>query len=107
MFLKYNRSGEGWYKWKKQYEIDAQVIAVDRKPDGYIYTCKVGNITIGDTYLTQIKVNVGDIITVSVDHVTKKENRIIDLSRTNYTRYVYEKYHDWTNQGYREKESYV
>jgi hypothetical protein len=71
---KYNRSGEGWYKWKKQYEIDAQVIAVDGKPDGYIYTCKVGNITIGETYLTQVKANVGDIITVSVDHVTKKEN---------------------------------
>ena len=71
---KYDRSGEGWYKWKKQYEIDAQVIAIDRKPDGYIYTCKVGNITIGDTYLTQIKANVGDIITVSVDHVTKKED---------------------------------
>jgi hypothetical protein len=35
---KYNRSGEGWYKWKKQYEIDAQIIAVDRKPDGYIET---------------------------------------------------------------------
>ena len=71
---KYDRSGEGWYKWKKQYEIDAQVIAVDRKPDGYIYTCKVGNIAIGDTYLTQVKANVGDIITVSVDHVTKKED---------------------------------
>ncbi len=71
---KYDRSGEGWYKWKKQYEIDAQVIAVDRKPDGYIYTCKVGNITIGDTYLTQVKANVGNIITVSVDHVTKKED---------------------------------
>lgn len=71
---KYDRSGEGWYKWKKQYEIDAQVIAVDKKPDGYIYTCKVGNITIGDTYLTQVKANVGDIITVSVDHVTKKED---------------------------------
>ncbi len=69
---KYDRSGEGWYKWKKQYEIDAQVIAVDKKPDGYIYTCKVGNITIGDTYVTQVKANVGDIITVSVDHVTKK-----------------------------------
>lgn len=71
---KYNRSGEGWYKWKKQYEIDAQVIAIDRKPDGYIYTCKVGNIAIGDTYLTQVKANVGDIITVSVDHITKKED---------------------------------
>jgi ATP-dependent DNA ligase len=32
---RYDKSGEGWYKWKKQYEIDAQVIAVDRKPDGY------------------------------------------------------------------------
>ncbi|MFZ3169233.1 MAG: hypothetical protein WA130_16595 [Candidatus Methanoperedens sp.] len=71
---KYDMSGEGWYKWKKQYEIDAQVIAVDKKPDGYIYTCKVGNITIGDTYLTQVKANVGDIITVSVDHVTKKKD---------------------------------
>lgn len=69
---KYDRSGEGWYKWKKQYEIDAQVIAVDKKPDGYIYTCKVGSVTIGDTYVTQVKANVGDIITVSVDHVTKK-----------------------------------
>ncbi len=70
----YNKSGEGWYKWKKQYEIDAQVIAVDTKPDGYIYTCKVGDITIGDTYVTQVKAKVGDIITVSVDHVTKKED---------------------------------
>ncbi len=26
-----------------------------------------------------------------------KEDRIIDLSRTNETRYVYEKYHDWYN----------
>lgn len=69
---RYDRSGEGWYKWKKQYEIDAQVIAVDKKPDGYIYTCKVGDVTIGDTYVTQVKANVGDIITVSVDHVTKK-----------------------------------
>ncbi len=71
---KYNKSGEGWYKQKNQYEIDAQVIAVDKKPDGYIYTCKVGDVTIGDTYLTQVKANVGDIITVSVDHVTKKED---------------------------------
>jgi len=69
---RYDKSGAGWYKWKKQYEIDAQVIAVDRKADGNIYTCKVGDITIGDTYLTQVKANVGDIITVSVDHVTKK-----------------------------------
>ena len=68
----YNKSGEGWYKWKKQYEIDAQVIAVDKKTDGYIYTCRVGDITIGDTYVTQVKAKVGDIITVSVDHVTKK-----------------------------------
>jgi hypothetical protein len=68
----YSKSGEGWYKWKKQYEIDAQVIAVDKKPDGFVYTCKVGNITIGDTYVTQVKANVGDIITVSVDHITKK-----------------------------------
>jgi|GEM_PF-1770280 len=71
---RYNRSGDGWYKWKKQYEIDAQVIAVDKKSEGYIYTCRVGNITIGDTYLTHVKANVGDIITVSVDHVTKKED---------------------------------
>jgi hypothetical protein len=68
----YNKSGEGWYKWKKQYEIDAQVIAVDKKPDGYIYTCRVGDITIGETYVTQVKAKVGDIITVSLDHVTKK-----------------------------------
>ncbi len=71
---KYNRSGEGWYKWKKQYEIDAQVIAVDKKSEGYIYNCRVGSITIGDIYLTQVKANVGDIITVSVDHITKKED---------------------------------
>jgi len=68
----YSKSGEGWYKWKKQYEIDAQVTAVDKKPDGFVYSCKVGDVTIGDTYVSQVKANVGDIITVSVDHVTKK-----------------------------------
>jgi ATP dependent DNA ligase domain len=71
---KYNSSGEGWYKWKKQYEIDAQVVAVDAKQDGFIYTCKVGDITIGDTYVTQVRAKVGDIITVSVDHITKKQD---------------------------------
>ena len=42
----YNKAGNGWYKWKRQYEVDAQVIAVEKKEGGFVYKCKVGTLTL-------------------------------------------------------------
>jgi len=71
----YNHSGKGWYKWKRQYHIDVKVKEVHERGGGYTYTCVLrGGTVIGETYLTKIKANKGDIIEVSVDHVTKKKD---------------------------------
>ena len=70
----YNTQGKGWYKWKRQLTIDAKVTAVGKKEGGYIYTCEAGGGVIGKTYVTKIEAKVGDIIAVSVDHITKKES---------------------------------
>lgn len=70
----YNTQGKGWYKWKRQLTIDAKVTAVEKKEGGYIHTCEAGGGVIGKTYVTKIAAKVGDIITVSVDHITKKES---------------------------------
>lgn len=70
----YNAGGEGWWKWKRQFTLDVLVVKVDKKDDGYVYTCKVGDVEIGDTYVTKIEAKEGDVITVSVDHVTKKQD---------------------------------
>lgn len=53
--------------------IDAKVTAVGKKEAGYIYTCEAGGGVIGKTYVTKIEAKVGDIIAVSVDHITKKD----------------------------------
>ena len=69
----YNTQGNGWYKWKRQFTIDVKVTTVEKKEGGYIYTCEAGGGVIGKTYVTKIEAKVGDIITVSVDHITKKD----------------------------------
>jgi len=38
---------------------------------GYIYTCEAGGTEIGKTYATNVVAKAGDIIAVSVDHITK------------------------------------
>ncbi len=70
----YNVLGKGWYKWKRQFTVDAKVTAVKKVTGGYIYTCEAGGWEIGDTYATKIEAKVGDIIEVSVDHVTKRDS---------------------------------
>ena len=71
----YNVQGKGWWKWKRQFDIDAKVTAVKKVTGGYVYTCEAGGKEIGDTYATEKEAKVGDIITVSVDKVTKREGK--------------------------------
>ncbi len=71
----YNVQGKGWWKWKRQFDVDAKVTAVKKIAGGYVYTCEAGGGEIGDTYATNIEAKVGDIITVSVDKVTKREGK--------------------------------
>ena len=64
-----------YFKFKRQSVIDALVKSVhDDKGGAYTYECEVGTAdereVIGTTYATSIKAAVGDIIEVSVDHVT-------------------------------------
>jgi hypothetical protein len=70
----YNTQGKGWHKWKRQFTIDAKVTVIGKKEGGYIYTCEAGGGVIGKTYATKIEAKEGDIIAVSVDHITKKES---------------------------------
>jgi|GEM_PF-635886 len=69
----YNEAGAGWYKLKWQLTIDARVVAVEKKDGGYVYTCEAGGSRIGKTYATDKEAKEGDIIAVSVDHITRVE----------------------------------
>ncbi|MCE8428867.1 MAG: DUF2213 domain-containing protein [Candidatus Methanoperedens sp.] len=69
----YNEAGAGWYKLKWQLAIDARVVAVEKKEGGYVYTCEAGSAKIGKTYATDKEAKEGDIIAVSVDHITRVE----------------------------------
>lgn len=77
---RYTKAGsKSLFKWKRQYEIDARVVAKkERDGGGFVYSCEVGpegkGISIGDTYTTKIDAAKGDILTVSVDRVTKHED---------------------------------
>jgi hypothetical protein len=70
------------FKWKKQVDIDARVIGIEKKQGGtFIYECEIGNGSdrkkIGKTYVTSVVAAEGDIIYVSADYVTydEKEDR--------------------------------
>lgn len=66
-----------WWKWKRQFEIDARVREVRKtETEGvWVYICEVGSGVdaqeIGRTFSTKIQAEVGDIIRVFVDRVRK------------------------------------
>ena len=66
------------YKYKNQSEVDCIVKKVNKKENGQTYECAVGSgeteKTIGTTYITQVEAGIGDILVVSVDYITKKED---------------------------------
>jgi len=68
----------GWFKWKKEYELDVLVTKVIRNKKGsYNYVCAVGSrsnpISIGTTYSTNMKAQPGDIIRVRIDHINEND----------------------------------
>ena len=71
---------EDWYKWKRYFELDALVRGVEKNKGGsYNYTCAVGSrlnpVPIGTTYSTKVEAQVGDIIRVRVDYITKSDDK--------------------------------
>jgi DNA ligase-1 len=71
---------QDWYKWKRYFELDALVRGVEKNKGGsYNYTCAVGSrsnpVPIGTTYSTKVEAQVGDIIRVRVDYITKSDDR--------------------------------
>jgi hypothetical protein len=70
-----------WYKFKNQREIDAEVMRVEKTSGGaFIYTCGIldpeGHLVgIGKTFATSLEATRGDIIRISVDRVTIKDNQ--------------------------------
>jgi hypothetical protein len=72
--------GKDWYKWKRYFELDVLVRGVEKNKGGsYNYTCAVGSrsnpIPIGTTYSTKVEAQVGNIIRVRVDYITKSDDR--------------------------------
>ena len=72
--------GKDWYKWKRYFELDVLVQGVEKNKGGsYNYTCAVGSrsnpIPIGTTYSTKVEAQVGNIIRVRVDYITKSDDR--------------------------------
>lgn len=68
-----------WFKWKKEYELEALVTKMMKNKGGsYNYVCAVGSrsdpIPIGTTYSTNLEANAGDIIRVRVDHVSDNQS---------------------------------
>ena len=68
------------YKWKHQVELDVRVKEAHAKSGGgFTYTCEIGNGSdaqvIGETYATAKEAKAGDILQVSVDHVTLKDDK--------------------------------
>jgi hypothetical protein len=73
--------GDGWYEWRRHFDLDVLVTGVHRNKGGtYNYACAVGTegkcLVIGTTYSTTIVAQVGDIIRARVDHVDKLEDRL-------------------------------
>ena len=66
------------YKWKKAFNVDGKVTAVEKKENGFVYTVEVGQdskaFEIGKTLKTSLAGKVGDIIQVSVDYIDKSED---------------------------------
>lgn len=68
-----------YWKWKRQYEIDCRVKAIEIPKDGggFVYVCEVGHGAeaqeIGRTYVTSVEAKVGDILRVTVDYATLDE----------------------------------
>jgi hypothetical protein len=72
--------GKDWYKWKRYFELDVLVQGVEKNKGGsYNYACAVGSrsnpVPIGTTYSTKVEAQVGDIIRVRVDYITKSDDR--------------------------------
>jgi hypothetical protein len=72
--------GEGWYKWKRNLELDVLVRGVEENKGGtYNYECGLGarykSISMGKTYSTPIQAKVGDIIRVRIDYLTYLDDR--------------------------------
>jgi DNA ligase-1 len=72
--------GKNWYKWKRYFELDALVQGVEKNKGGsYNYACAVGSrsnpVPIGTTYSTNAEAQVGDIIRVRVDYITKSNDK--------------------------------
>jgi hypothetical protein len=68
-----------WFKWKKEYQLDVLVTKVIKNKGGsFNYLCAVGSrdnpLPIGTTYSTNIEAEVGKILRVRVDYVTKDED---------------------------------
>jgi hypothetical protein len=71
---------QDWYKWKRYFELDVLVEGVEKNKGGsYNYACAAGSrlnpIPIGTTYSTKVEAQVGDIIRVRVDYVTRSHDR--------------------------------
>jgi hypothetical protein len=71
---------QDWYKWKRYFELDVLVQGDEKNKGGsYNYACAVGSrsnpIPIGTTYSTKVEAQVGDIIRVRVDYITKSDDR--------------------------------
>jgi len=70
-----------WYKYKRQHELDAEVMEVERTKSGaYIYRCGILNekgnlVEIGKTFASSIKAEKGDILRVAVDRVKVEEGK--------------------------------
>jgi len=72
-----------YWEWKQEFKVDCEVKLIHERENGTVYTCEIGygkhSIEIGDTFPTKLSANVGDVISVLIDHVgyddeTKKYN---------------------------------
>ena len=65
--------GKGWMKWKRQFEVDAEVVEVFQREAGKVYRCKIRgqDAPIGDTYVSSVEAKVGDTLKVSVERIRK------------------------------------
>jgi hypothetical protein len=71
--------GDGWYEWKRHFDLDVLVRDVQKnKGSTYNYTCAVStedeHLVIGTTYSSPMVAQAGDVIRVRVDQVIRSEN---------------------------------
>lgn len=84
-----------WWKFKKDFAIDAKVIEVVKAGNAFNYLCTIDkDIPIGKTYNTSLKASVGDIIEVSVGNI----NKYTDKDRSWYN-WVFPRVLDIKNSG--------